>query len=257
MKRNKRKSRKKRGGRVFSFFLVLVMIGVIVASVTMFFQTNNIEVTGPSRYTPEEIIAASGLMVGDNLFAVNKFEVERRIKEQYPYVASVEIRRRLPDTFLFTVTERTPVAYLDVGEQRWILDKDAYLLEPLSISETVPYLQVVSASEAVDPHSGKRLTLPEEGAVNALEAVMDGLSDLNIIAEVGQIDVSKLYRLTFLYQNRLQVQLGNAEKMEKKLRLFATILAELDATDRGVLNVSEPPEGRFQPDSSVGIGGEE
>ena len=255
MKQNRRKSRKKRGGRVFTFLLVLIMIGVIVASVTMFFQTNEIVVTGVSKYTAEEIIEASGLNVGDNLFAVNKFEVERRIKEQYPYVGAVEIRRRLPDTFLFTVTERVPVAYLDVGEQRWILDKHAYLLEPLSIAESVPYLQVVSESEAVEPHSGERLVLPEEGAVNALESVMDGLSNLEMIVEVGQINVTRLYQLTFLYQNRLQVQLGNAEKMEKKLRLFETILVELDATDRGVLNVSEPPEGRFQPNSSVGIGG--
>jgi len=257
VKKNRRKSRKRRGGRVFSFFLVLVMIGVIIASVTMFFQTNEIVVTGVSKYTEAEIMEASGIVMGDNLFAVNKFEVERRIKEQYPYVGAVEIRRRLPDTFLFTVTERVPVAYLDAGEQRWILDKDAYLLEPLSISETVPYLQVVSESEAVEPHSGEQLNLPEEGAVNALESVMSGLSDLNMIADVGQIDVSKLYRLSFLYQNRLQVQLGNAEKMEKKLRLFQTILEELDVTDRGVLDVSEVIEGRFRPNSSIGIGGEE
>lgn len=255
MKRNRRRPRRRRGGRVFSFFLVLIMIGVIIASVTMFFQTNEILVTGVSKYTPEEIIAASGITVGDNLFAVNKFEVERKIKEQYPYVGAVNIRRRLPDTFLFTVTERVPVAYLDVGEQRWVLDEHAYLLEPLSISEEVPYLHIVSESEAVEPASGTQLKLQEETAVDALEAVMDGLFDLGIVSEVGQIDVSKLYRVTFLYQNRLQVQLGNVEKIDKKLRLFHTILAELEPTDRGVLDVSEPPEGRFQPNSSVGIGG--
>ncbi len=255
MRHNKRKSRRRRGRRIFSFFLILVMIGVIVASVTMFFQTAEIQVTGVSKYTADEIIAASGIQVGDNLFAMNKFEVERRIKEQYPYVAEVKIRRRLPDTFLFTVTERVAVAYLDVGEQRWILDKHAYLLEPLSISEEVPYLRIVSESEAVEPASGKRLVLPEETAVDALDLIMDGLFELDIVADVSQIDISKLYRLTFLYQNRLQVQLGNSERMEKKLRLFHTILNELYPTDRGVLDVSLPPEGRFQPNSSIGIGG--
>ncbi len=255
MQKNKRKGRKKRGGRIFSFLLVLIIIGVIVASVTMFFKTSEIIVTGAQKYTIEEIVQASGLSVGDNLFAVNKFEVERRIKEAYPYVGNVEIRRRLPDAFLLNVIERVPVAYLDVGEQRWLLDKQAYLLEPISIAETVPYLKVVSESEATEPQSGARLVLAEEGAANALETVMTALSDVGLIADVGQVDVTKLYQLSFIYKNRLLVQLGNVEKMDRKVGLFQTILNELEETDRGILNVSEPPEGRFQPNSSVGIGG--
>lgn len=255
MKRNRRKGRKKRGGKILSFLLVLVIIGVIIASVTMFFQTNEIVVTGVQKHTVEEIVEASGLSVGDNLFAVNKFEVEKRIKDAYPYVGSVEIRRRLPDTFLLNVTERTPVAYLDVGEQRWLLDKQAYLLEPLSISDAVSYLKIVSESEAIDPKSGAQLELAEEGVSDGLAAVMTCLSDVGLIDRVGQVDVTKLYQLNFLYENRLLVQLGNSEKLERKISLFKTILDELEPTDRGVLNVSEPPEGRFQPNSSVGAGG--
>ena len=115
MKKNRRSPRKRRSGRVLSFSLILVIVGVILASVTMFFKTNQIVVTGVQKHTEEEVISASGLSLGENLFAVNEFEVERRIKEAFPYVGDVEIRRRLPDTFLLNVTERIPVAYFDLG----------------------------------------------------------------------------------------------------------------------------------------------
>lgn len=256
MKKNKR-NRKKKSGHFFSFLLFLTIFVVIVASVTMFLQTSEILVTGAQKHTAEEIIAASGISEGDNLFAVNKFEVERKIKAQYPYIAEVNIRRRLPDTFLLNVVERVPVAYLDKGEQRWLLDKDAYLLEQISITEAVPYLHIVSESEAVEPKSGERLQLPEEGAVNALTVVMRALSDADVISGVGQVDVRKLYQLTFIYDGRLQVQLGNTDKIDRKIRLFSTILKELDPSDRGILNVSKPSEGRFQPNSSVQLGGAE
>lgn len=255
MKQNQRKSRKKRGGHFFSFLLFLTILVVIIASVTMFLQTSEILVTGAEKHSAAQIIEASGLRIGDNLFAVNKFEVERKIKEQYPYIASVEIRRRLPDTFLLHVTERNPAAYLDVGEQRWVLDKDAYVLEQISTTEAVPYLHIVSESEAVEPKSGEKLVLAEEGAVHALSVVMDALSDANVISNVGQVDITKLYQLNFIYDGRLQVQLGNIDKMDRKIRMFCTVLAELDASDRGILNVSNPAEGRFQPNSSVQIGG--
>ncbi len=223
----------------------------------MFLQTSEILVTGAQKHSAEEIIAASGISEGDNLFAVNKFEVERRIKEQYPYIAEVNIRRRLPDTFLLHVVERVPVAYLDKGEQRWLLDKDAYFLEQVSITETVPYLHIVSESEAVEPKSGEQLVLQEEGAVNALAVVMRALSDAEMISGVGQVDVRKLYQLSFIYDGRLQVQLGNIDKIDRKIRMFSTILKELDPSDHGVLNVSKPTEGRFQPNSSIQLGGAE
>lgn len=255
MKNNQRKSRKKRGGHFFSFLLFLTILVVIIASVTMFLRTSEILVTGAEKHSAAEIIEASGLRIGDNLFAVNKFEVERKIKEQYPYIASVEIRRRLPDAFLLHVTERVPAAYLDVGEQRWILDKDAYILEQTATTETGSFLHIISESEAVEPKSGEKLVLAEEGAVNALSVVMNALSDAEVIANVGQVDITKLYQLNFIYDGRIQVQLGNIDKMDRKIRMFCTVLAELDASDRGILNVSDPTEGRFQPNSSVQIGG--
>ena len=43
-----------------------------------------IAVSGNNRYTQEEIITASGVQIGDNLFRMNKGEIAQRIRESLP-----------------------------------------------------------------------------------------------------------------------------------------------------------------------------
>ena len=47
---------------------MLVICGAVVAALTLFFRVDRIEVTGMERYTEDEVIAASGIDIGDNLY---------------------------------------------------------------------------------------------------------------------------------------------------------------------------------------------
>ena len=80
-------------------------------------------VTGTERYTEKDVIEASGIQRGDNLFLLNKYEAARSIAEQLPYIdiEDIRIRRELPDTLLIDVAEcGTPVSYthLDVYKRQ-------------------------------------------------------------------------------------------------------------------------------------------
>ena len=124
-KRNERyrkRRRKRRGPRIFLTLLTFcIVIGAIVASLTVFLKVAKIEVRGAAYYTNEQIIKSSEIQVGDNLFAINKFAVSSKILADFPYLESIKITRRLPDTFIFDVTERKPCGYIDTEDQRWII----------------------------------------------------------------------------------------------------------------------------------------
>ena len=90
---------------LYKLLSVVVISGAIVAALTLFFKVETITVSGTTEYSSEEIITASGIQQGDNLFLLNKYEIYESILEKLPYVSSVSISRKLPDTLLIEVTD--------------------------------------------------------------------------------------------------------------------------------------------------------
>lgn len=113
--RNKRK-RKRGKGRLGPLFKLLCAGAVAVAltmGATVFFQVETVAVTGNSRYSQEEIIKATGIQTGDNLFCMNKYQIAHQVLQGLPYVEELTIRRALPSTIVITVKEWDAVARVE------------------------------------------------------------------------------------------------------------------------------------------------
>lgn len=61
---------------------------------------------------------------GDNLFTLNKYQISSRIYTQLPYIGTVNFERKYPDTFVIHVTASVPVAWIESGGSRWLMDTD-------------------------------------------------------------------------------------------------------------------------------------
>ena len=113
--RNKRK-RNRGKGRLGPLFKLLCAGAVAVAltmGATVFFQVETVAVTGNSRYSQEEIIKATGIQTGDNLFRMNKYQIAHQVLQGLPYVEELTIRRALPSTIVITVKEWDAVARVE------------------------------------------------------------------------------------------------------------------------------------------------
>ena len=122
-KRRKSNRRRRRGsfGFLYKLLSTLAICAVVVAALTLFFRVDTIEVTGMERYTAQEVIDASGVASGDNLFLLNKYSVDQDIKTALPYIEELRINRRLPDTLVIQVQEcGTPLAVVQDGSA-WLV----------------------------------------------------------------------------------------------------------------------------------------
>jgi len=110
--RKKHKVRRSRGrlGKVIQFLCIVAVLAAMTVGATVFFQVEQIEVSGNHRYTQEEIVAVTGIVAGDNLFRMNKFAIQDRVKEEMPYIEDILIRRKLPSTITVAVQEWDAVA---------------------------------------------------------------------------------------------------------------------------------------------------
>lgn len=114
-RKNHSRTRRKNRGRFGPLFKLLCALAVVIAltiGATVFFQVETIAVTGNSRYTQQEVIDASGIQIGDNLYRMNKYQIGNQVLRQLPYVEKILIRRSLPSTIVIMVSEWDAVAQI-------------------------------------------------------------------------------------------------------------------------------------------------
>lgn len=207
--KRKRKRRRSRFGVLFKLLCAAALVAALTFGATVFFQVETIAVTGNSRYTQEEIIAASGVQVGDNLFRMSKKQISQQILHQLPYVESVSILRGLPSTITFQVTEWDAVAQVEVSaqgqsqtseeegettqaaaQQAWLISVGGKLLEPVSASHTAPIS--VTGLTALVPEAGSMLAVPQDqqNKLTALTNVLEQLQEQDMLSRVTSIDLT-------------------------------------------------------------------
>ena len=103
----RRRRRARRGGTptVLVLLCALVAVVAIITAMTIFFKVQTFTLTGQTRYSKEELVAASGIQQGDNLILFDKFDAIDRIFDACPYLDTVQMRRRYPDRIEIIVTE--------------------------------------------------------------------------------------------------------------------------------------------------------
>lgn len=92
-------------------FLLLVMISLLIFLSSNYFSIEGIILNETMYFTEEELLADTPLPIGENIFKVHRATLSQDLCNN-PLVKKIEIRRRLPRTLLFTITEERPLAYL-------------------------------------------------------------------------------------------------------------------------------------------------
>ena len=116
--RNNRRRRRSRGrfGPLFKLLCLLAVIVALTLGATVFFQVETVVVSGNSRYTQGEVVEASGIQIGDNLYRLNKIQISQQLLQTLPYLETVSIRRSLPSTLVIQVTEWQAVARVEAPD---------------------------------------------------------------------------------------------------------------------------------------------
>lgn len=256
-RRRRRRARRSGVPAVVVLLCVLVAAVAIITAMTLFFKVQTFALTGSTRYTLEELRAASGLQTGDNLILFDKFEAIDRLFDACPYLDTVRLRRRYPDTLEFIVTECVAVAVLEDapgempdpeddsrtlsvgGTGRWLVDGEGKLLEKLSSSASSG-LTVVTGVTLLQPEVGQKANFLQEDTQKPLFLLLNTAEDDGILQDIGEMDVSQTYDIRFTFRERFQVKLGSTADLEKKLRCLLDITEnQLGSTVRGTVDVSD------------------
>ncbi|MCE1224909.1 MAG: FtsQ-type POTRA domain-containing protein [Geobacteraceae bacterium] len=208
--------------------LVLLAGGLLAASIHALMQTTpfpvqKVEVRGTKRLTHEEIIALTGVAPGQNLLALRLKSIGQQVSSN-PWVASVRVQRFFPGTIAVSISERQPVAVINMG-LLYYLDDKGEPFKPLSFGDSLDFPVVSGIAE--DDLSNDPATTKEalKTACNLIEALKQHGSF--ILADVSEIHYDRGHGFTlYTTAGALPVKIGT-DDFDKKLQRFARIYQNL------------------------------
>jgi cell division protein FtsQ len=144
------------------------------------FETRRVEVSGTRLLAPHEVLAASGVRMGDNVWS-DPAAWEAALR-RHPVVAEAEVTRRLPGTLRIRVTEKRPAALVQAGTLRPVTAAGQVLpVDPARVPLDLPLLRA-----PVRPDARGQITA---APVRALLAEAGRLGDLDpaLMARVSEV----------------------------------------------------------------------
>lgn len=246
---NKRKRRRRgRFGFLYKFLSLVIILVVVAAGCVVFFRVEEITVDGEGKYSAEEVIAASGVKQGDNLFLINRAGTAENIYTTLPYVDDVSIRRVLPDGLVIHITERIPTALVQGGGAWWIIDKKGMILEQ-SASARQDGMAQVTGLTALLPDVGTRVSVEdaETFRLDSLLGLLQALEEWNMVGKVSEIDLSSSAQLLMTYDGRFTVRIPMSADFSRKLRALDGVVAALQPNESGTIDLTREDEVRVIP----------
>lgn len=215
--------------RVVPIGLALAVLGAGGAAIGWLltsprFAITEVAVVGASRLTPEEIVAASGIGPGINLFRLDRSAVVARL-EGLPLVRRADVVRRFPNRVTVAVEERRPFTLAHAGRLHWIDEQGVSLgAEPRAV---VPQAPVITGLSPADLAAGDGTPGPRVAAGISLLRVLLR-SETALLRQISEIDVSRPDGPVLYTVDGVEVRLG-AEDWEARLGRLQGVLAQVRA----------------------------
>ena len=103
-------------------------------------SSDNIEINGNQNVTRAQVMEIMGGDIGRNVFFVPLDDRKKQL-EEIPWVESATVMRLLPDRLRIQLTERTPVAFVQMGSKISLIDRSGVVMD-------------------LPPHSGAKFSFP-------------------------------------------------------------------------------------------------
>ena len=245
MSQQKRRAAR-RGSRfsiVLALFACLFFAVLLILSAGLFFKVSDIRVEGVSAIPADGVREQCGIQLQSNILLLDKFSASRNLFAAYPYAREVNIRRQLPNIVIITVTEAAPACVFVLQGRHWLADREGKLLENRPARGDIG-LPIVKGMTLLSPALGEEAAFPigEEDRRYALFLLLDALEDSGLLGTVTEIDAARSYEMSFLYDGRLTVLLGEPKDLEYKLSYAEPSLERLEPGQRASLDVSAARE---------------
>ncbi len=222
-RRRRKNSRRRRNLKrlTLAVMCLLVVVTLGILSVTVFFNINDIKITGDTRYTSAEILKATGLEKGDNMYLISDKKLETKVAQKLPYINSITVKRVLPDKIELTVSQAEPDYAFEVSEGYLITSE----YKALEVVEAVDKSVALVNCNVADYDIGEKIDL---GDNDELFGKIKSAIESTGIEKITYMDFSNPSKIILKYDGRLTLELGSADNLETKFKKALQIIPSVE-----------------------------
>lgn len=241
-----KKIKKRRLKILLSFIIIFIIILGVVLCYTVFFPIEKINFSGSKLYSQSELLEASDIENGDNLFAVSKGDIEKRLKKKLPFVDKIKFERKLPNTLNVKVYDAKEFACYFENEKYYIVSQNGWVLK--SVLEQPQNIFAVYGAK-VKCKVGKNIEYTDQKLKELTEQFIDAFSETKLF--LNSIDVSNTLSITLRVDNRFDVKIGTSNYIFEKIKHLAGMVDGIEETKCGKIDLSmwtnDNSQGTFTP----------
>ena len=196
--------------RVAIAFILILGIFIILKNAA-YFKLQTIEVIDRIHATDINKDQLLRIYKGRNIFDIDIASMSLQIKNDYPVIKDVTVRRILPNKIRIDIVPRIPVAKLKLNEN-YPIDKEGMILSPGMRSEDIPV--ITGFSMWLRPKTGE--VIKNQRIEKALELIRAlNKSSLTLNYKVAAIDASNNRNLSFYLDNGMEVKIGGEDFLKR------------------------------------------
>jgi cell division protein FtsQ len=209
--------------------IIAVLVAALVATQTPLLDVDRVRVDGVTHSDAAEVRRVARIERGDTMVGVDAGRAAARI-EGLPWVAQATLARRWPGTIEIHLTEREPLAVVEVVEGRVALvDKDGRVLAVTR--QPPPGLPEVTGVSSRRIAEGAELGRGARDALTVLRALGERLSGV-VTSVSSDLDAA--------LADGGEIRFGSTDDLDHKIVAVETVLADVDMACLGVLDVRVP-----------------
>ena len=221
--------------------LAVLVVGIVLSINLLFkvtdFRVENADRTTPANtgiYTEQQLIDATGIQVGDNLYGFSTKEKSDQLLAQMPYLDVAVVTRQAPGTVIIRVqpaverfkmeysgswlvlSEQLKVLRVEPAEPDNLVQLDALLPEgaattpgsflTLDAPSEPTALATAMPSGTATPENADEADTPQETPNEVLNELLGELDQYGLLDGTTVLTMQNMTELSFLYQGRVSVQ---------------------------------------------------
>lgn len=228
----------------------VILLGLLIGTsiyiiLSPLFNITEINVSGNSKLTSQDIINLSQIETGINTFKISLRKVTESLKQE-PYIESVNIERKLPNTINISVKERVPTYMLEFANGFVYMNNQGYMLE---ISETALEVPIIVGFETpvenISP--GSRLIIEDLEKLETVLKIVESAKSNDVYNLITSIDISDGNNfILYLNNEGHTVEFGDGSNINTKILYMKDINIRESGNSGTIILYSNPV--RFRAD---------
>ncbi len=222
------------------FFIVIFFIGAVwlinYFYNSQYFKIKNIIINGNTKYDESIIKQKAEIMLGLNIFEINKKYIEDKLIDELVWLKSVNLKKIFPDKVIIEVIERKPFAIISYGNNNFIIDDEGIVLEKVenktvkdgSVKEnTNMYLDLVLVKNAIksEPEIGEKIA---NSAILGCGSIYQNLGhDLKNLINYAYLSDDFTENIIFVTKSDKKIVFGTSKDIDRKIQILSLILYKI------------------------------